>query len=69
MSDDDRHDLKQVEAFRALARRIGDAQSYLRFEDALRRLMTPAPQPETAALNGEDQPPIPLKRRHDAVKA
>ena len=38
----DRVDPKQIAAFRALARRISDDRSEEKFEEALRRLMTPA---------------------------
>jgi len=41
---EERLDPKQVAAFRALARHIADAKSEQKFEDALRRLMTPSPE-------------------------
>jgi hypothetical protein len=40
---EERQDPKQVAAFRAMARRIADTQSEQKFEEALRRLMTPSP--------------------------
>lgn len=40
---EERRDEKQVDAFRALAARLSDVQSSQRFEEALRRLVAPAP--------------------------
>lgn len=45
MSEEHR-DERQVAAFRTLARRLGNAQSEHKFADALKRLMSPAPEPE-----------------------
>jgi hypothetical protein len=43
-----RQDPKQVAAFRALARRLSDADSEAKFEEALRLLMSPSEEEEPA---------------------
>ena len=48
---EERHEDKQAEAFRAFARHISDAASDLKFEEALRRLMAPSPEPEIASVS------------------
>ena len=40
---EERQDPKQVAAFRALARRLTETRSAEKFEEALRKLMTPSP--------------------------
>jgi hypothetical protein len=45
----ERQDDKQAEAFRAFARHISDADSDVKFKEALRRLMAPMPEPELAS--------------------
>jgi len=49
---EERQDPKQVAAFRALARRLTEARSAEKFEEALRKLMSPSadeqPQPLAA---------------------
>jgi hypothetical protein len=66
---DGRQDPKQVDAFRSLARRIAHEQSGLKFEDALRRLMTPAPEPDEAVSNTAAAPQPPSILRAQTVKA
>jgi hypothetical protein len=44
---EERQDDKQADAFRAFARHISDADSDLKFQEALRRLMAPSPEPDT----------------------
>ena len=56
---EERQDPAQVAAFRAFARRIMDAQSEQKFEDALKRLMTPAPVPEAPRPRGAEEPSRP----------
>jgi len=48
----ERQDDKQAEAFRAFARHISDAESDVKFKEALRRLMAPSPEPDTSPSAG-----------------
>ena len=64
----DRQDPKQIDAFRALARRLADEQSDLKFKDALRRLMSPSAD-AAESLNGSSPHEEPVKQRNQAVKA
>ena len=52
---EERQDPKQVAAFRALARRLTETRSAEKFEEALRKLMTPSPD--------EQQPPADKERQ------
>ena len=58
----DRVDPKQIAAFRALARRISDAHSEEKFEEALRRLMTPAIADGASPDDAMAKPSKPLGR-------
>jgi hypothetical protein len=62
----EREDPKQIAAFRALAHRISDEQSQQRFEEALRRLMSPTPDDDRG-----DQPlkQVKVQRRTKSVPA
>jgi hypothetical protein len=62
-----RQDPKQVAAFRALARRLSDANSEARFEEALRFLMSPSEEEEPAAAPLPHQ--VPALKRDQALKA
>jgi hypothetical protein len=62
-----RQDPKQVAAFRALARRLSDANSEAKFEEALRLLMSPSEEEEPADALLPHQ--APSMKRAQAVKA
>lgn len=52
---EERQDPKQVDAFRALARDLTDAQSNQRFEEALRRLMSQKPKPASRRTDDAEE--------------